>query len=147
MNILLIRAISSEFLRRKLRGVVLVVGVSLIAGFLLMVFMSRYSAWFWIPAILSMLVLFVVGIFYLVTKFAVRLLRPTISAQQTAAVSEFVDKVERVTDYAGTPKILISFYILRDLIRPSEQTFIQKVAHDGTSLRSDLVQLAKEFSV
>jgi len=123
----------------------MVVGISLIAALVFSIWLTAYNAWIWVFSAVIIVWLVVLVVFAFVTTFAIGLLRPKMNANQEAAVSAFVDKVERVTDYAGTPKIIVLFKVLRDLIWPREESFILKATKDSTSLHKDFIQLSKDF--
>jgi len=141
----LVRAIGSEFLRRKFKSVLITLAV--ICGVLLLIefWLTTLSAWWWLLVIPTLLLLFAGVIICFVVARILSLVRPTISKGQTKAVSLFVDKLERVSETLGMPVFMVFFQIMRDVIRPRDQTFIQGVTKDGTTLHTDYITLHKEF--
>lgn len=145
-NIQLIRAISAEFVRRKLQSITILVAIVvalLLAG---VIYLTTVSVWWWIVAVpifaLSMVVIIVLTVAHVLS----RLFKPQVSKGQTKAVSNFVDKLERVAEHIQTPMPFIIFNIARDMVWPRTPTFIQQVVGDSTTLHKDIAQLERDFN-
>lgn len=142
----LIRAIGSEFLRRKYRAVLVVFVIAALIALGLVAWLVSISAWWWllaVPVIIGVLIGIVIAA---VMKVLIRIAIPTMTKVQKNGVKDFVDKLERVAENIQTPPFMILFRIVRDTIRPRDKTFIQSVAEDSSSLRSDFLALQKLFN-
>lgn len=139
------RAVGAEFVRRKLSGITLIIAV-LSALFLgLGIWLTAISNWWWILLIIIIAWIMLGVILLTVAWFAARLLRPQMTADQRHAVSDFVDKIERVSETIQITPFMIFFRILKDMLFPSDKTFIRQIADDSTTLHSSYLQLAKLF--
>lgn len=141
----LIRAVGSEFARRKLRPIIIIfsfVAVAVIAG---AVWLINISAWWWLLAVPAMVaVLLGLTVLYL-ARVVVKALRPRLTKTQAKAVSEFVGKMERTAEALQTPMFIIVFRVVWDVIRSPEKSYIATVAEDSTTLSKDLIGLQKLF--
>ncbi len=139
------RAVGAEFVRRKLTGVTVIIAI-LSAVFLgLGIWLTTISSWWWILLIVIITWIILGTILLTIAWFAARLLRPTMTADQRHAVSDFVDKIERVSETVQITPFMIFFRILKDMLRPTEKPFIRQIAADSTSLHSDYIALARLF--
>jgi len=142
----LIRAISAEFLKRKLSGLAIpgfVLSIVLLAGAL---WLTTVSAWWWLLAapIIIMVIIFMALFFIL--RFLLRAYRPPMDKTQTANVSQFVDKLERVSEQFQTPVFVIIFRVVRDLVRPRGKSYVRSITEDSTTLHADFLALAAKFT-
>lgn len=144
-QITLVRAVGSEFVTRKLQPIVLVFAALSVVLLVLITWLVTISAWWWLLAV-PIIIFIVLGlVVYLAIRVAVQKLRPQLTGQQTTAVKNFVDKLERVADNLGTPMPWLVFRVVRDVMRPREKTFIHEIANDSTTLRTDFIELQRNF--
>lgn len=141
-----VRAIGSEFARRTLRPLTLIGGLA--AGVLVGLggWLTTYSPWWWFleaPLILAALG-FVILV--MVAWTVIRLARPDQSADQSLAVSDYVDKLQRVAENLQTPQLVILYYVVRDVVRPRADSFIETVSHDSKTLAPDFASLVRRFN-
>lgn len=142
----LIRAISAEFLRRKLNGTVMLFCAVLAVLLVLGIWLTTISAWWWLlVALLVIGGLIGLGIL-LLARIIIRLVKPAQTDKQAQAVRAFVDKLERVQETVQTPMPLIVFQVARDVVRPRTPTYLQKITRDGTTLHTDFLDLQKKFN-
>lgn len=140
------RAVGSEFVRRKLSGVTTLI-VILSAVFLgLGIWLTTISPWWWILLVVIIAWILLGIILLVIAWFAVRILRPQMNTDQRRGVSDFVDKIERVSETVQITPFMIFFRILKDMLFPPEKPFIRQIADDSTSLHGDYAALAKLFS-
>lgn len=139
------RAVGAEFVRRKLSGITIIIAVVSALFLGIGIWLTTISSWWWI--LLAVIIAWILlGMLLLaVAWFAARLLRPTMTADQRHAVSDFVDKIERVSESLQTAPFMIFLRILKDMLFPSDKTFIRQIADDSTTLHSSYLQLAKLF--
>lgn len=139
------RAVGSEFVRRKLSGITLLIAV-LFALFLgLGIWLTTISSWWWILVVV-IIAWMILGIILLTIAWvAVKILRPQMSASQKRAVADFVDKIERVSESVQITPFMIFFRILKDMLFPSDEPFVRQIASDSTTLHSDYMALSKLF--
>lgn len=145
-NIQLIRAISAEFISRKLRSITILVGIVLALILSASIYLTTVSVWWWILAVPIFALCILAIIALALAHILARLFKPQISVAQNTAVSNFVDKLERVAEHVQTPMPLIIFNVARDMIWPRTPTFIQQVVGDSTTLHKDIAKLERDFN-
>jgi hypothetical protein len=145
-RIRLTRAIGNEFLVRKLKSIVLLYAAISIVVVGIAIWLTTVSIWWWFLAapVLGAALLGVIVL--VVASWLLRLVAPQLTVKQNEAVIGFVDKLERVAENLQTPMFIIVFRVVRDVVRPREQTFIQTVAQDSTTLHTDFAKLQKLFT-
>jgi hypothetical protein len=144
--ITLVRAIGSEFVRRKLRTIIIIFAAAAVVLLGGAIWLTTVDAWWWLLAAPIFAVVLLGALACLAATLIVRIVRPALDQEQRIAVSEFVDKLERVAENVQTPMPLIVFRVVRDLIRPRKPTFIESVASDSTTLHSDLIKLRRSVN-
>lgn len=146
MHIKTTRAVGSEFVKRKLSGVTTIIAILSAVFVGLGIWLTTMSAWWWILLVIIIAWVLLGIILLLIAWFAVKLLRPQMTADQRHAVSDFVDKIERVSETIQITPFMIFFRILKDMLFPPKESFIRQIADDSTSLHSDYAALTKLFS-
>lgn len=141
-----IRAIGGEFLRRKWKGILTLftlVGVAIAIG---CIWLITISAWWWLLAfpVFSAIIIGILAL--LIARVIIGIITPQLTRPQHTAVTDFVDKLERVAERAQTPPFWIAFKVIRDVIRPRDTTFIQEMTQDSTTLHTDYKELLKQFA-
>lgn len=144
-TITVIRCIGTEFARRLLYPIVIIASILLtllVVGIILLGTLSTWWLLLLIPAVmLFCIVAAVLTIFWL----TIRLVRPAQTKTQHRAVKTFVDKLQRLSDTAQTPKIILLFRIVRDVAAPRKDGFIGSLADDTASLKRDFRELQQLF--
>lgn len=140
------RAVGSEFIGRKLSGITTLVAILSMAFLGFGIWLTTISGWWWILLIVIIAWIMLGVMLLTIAWFATRILRPGMTADQRHAVSDFVDKIERVSETVQITPFMIFFKILKDMLFPPEKPFIRQIADDSTSLHSDYIALAKLFS-
>lgn len=144
-NIQLIRAIGSEFVLRKYRSFVVVLFIFIAVLLSGAIYLTTLSAWWWllaVPVIGGGILLVIIAV---LAGLVVKLLRPNITKMQRSSVADFVDKLERVADGLQTPPFIVLFRVVKDVVRPGKTPFLQSMAQDSTSLKSDYITLQRSF--
>jgi hypothetical protein len=141
----LIRAIGVEFVSRKLKSLLLVVGVGLTIVLLLAIWLTTVNIWWWLLLVPVIVVVCAAVTIYVALRLIITVLSPILTKPQRTAVSDFVDKLERVTDNLQTPMFIIIFRVLRDVVLKRRQTYMLDVVNDSTTLHSDFIRLQRNF--
>lgn len=144
-NASLIRAIGSEFIRRKYRSFVLLATLAGVVVGGLMIWLVSINAWWWLLAAPVFMLLFMGAVIAFVIRILLKIATPKLTKEQSGGVQSFVDKLERVADTVQTPPFVILFRIVRDVMWPREGTFIQSFAQDSTTLEKDFAELQRQF--
>jgi hypothetical protein len=130
---------------RKLAGIRLIFVLVSVITLLFMVWLVSLSAW-WLLLAVPVSVLCAIGVLLLlIGKWLTNLVKPDMTDLQSDGVTIFVDKLERVAESVQTPVFMIAFYVLRDVIRTPEHSYVERLARDSGSLHSDLLKLRKLF--
>lgn len=143
----LVRAISSEFVARKLRVIASVIALSLLAAVSMSLWLTTVNVWWWLLAAPVIMCTLLIAGALCVALAMVKMLRPTMTHDQKSGTIHFVDKLERVAEHVQTPTFILIFRVLRDMIRPRGRTFIESAAEDSTTLHTDLAKLERLFQV
>ena len=140
-----VRAIAREFLFRIYKPIVITVAIvsAIVLGF--SIWLTSFSAW-WvilvaIVALLVILAAIVLVIGWLVLKF----IAPLQSKDQKRQVSSFVDKIQRLAEVTATPKFVLLFRLVKDIIEPSKEGFVASIGNDAISLKRDFNALRDTF--
>ena len=140
-----IRAIGAEF---AIRLFIPIVVISTILAALLVigvVSLSTLSEW-WLLLLIPVIILISVTIGVLaISWLVVRTVRPVQTRPQLLGVKTFVDKLQRVSEAAQTPKVVLLFRIIRDIASPSKSGFIGTLTEDTSSLTRDFRDLKNLF--
>lgn len=145
-SLLTLRSIGAEFANRLFYPVVLVASGIAIASTALIVWLTTTSQWWWLLGIPFVMAVSVgVGVFVIV-KLVIKSVTPIQSPTQKKATKQFVDKLQRVSDAAQTPKFILLFRVVRDIAAPSKNGFINEISSDTVSLQRDLKALNRLFS-
>lgn len=144
-SILAIRSIGGEFANRVFYPVVIVAAI--IAGLLLalVVWLTTIDGLWILLAIPVIIAISIAGGLLAVIKLLIRSVTPAQDSAQKKATKSFVDSLQRVSDVAQTPKIVLLFRIARDVAAPRESGFIGTLATDTTSLHGDFRALSALF--
>ena len=139
------RAVSSEFASRILKplqlgGVIGCIVLLSVGGYLISI-----SAWWWLLQISIIIFSLLIAFAIVISRFVLRALTPTLTKVQKKGTRQFVDKMQRVSDSIGTPKLIILFRIVRDSLQKRENGFIQTISNDTSSLSGDFVKLRRLF--
>lgn len=145
-SLLTIRSVGAEFANRLFYPVVLAGSGIAILSIALIVWLTSLSQWWWLLGIPFIMAVSVgIGVFAIV-KLVIKSVTPAQSTTQKKATKDFVDKLQRVSDAAQTPKFIILFRVVRDIAAPTENGFVGELAKDTTSLQRDFKELNRLFA-
>jgi len=144
-SFVVIRAIGTEFARRLYVQVLIITSIIDVLLVGLMVWLLTISAW-WLLLALPVYILVIVSIVLLVIAMVIiRTVAPPQTAQQRQQVKRFVDKLQNLSEIVQTPKFIILFRIVRDIVAPRRDSFIQSTSNDTLALKSDFQALQRSF--
>ena len=145
-TILVIRAVGTEFARRLfLPAALIALGISIVLV-AMMIWLLTISAW-WLLLAVPVFLLVIVGIILLaVTSVIIRTVAPQQTTHQRSEVKLFVDKLQTLSDVIQTPKFILLFRIVKDIVLPSKNGFIQSTSGDTLSLKKDFQALQRSFN-
>lgn len=144
-SLLTIRAIGAEFANRVWLPTLLI-ALALAAVLVgLWIWLTTYSAWWWLLGFPIVIILSVALGVLVITKLVIRYVRPSQDTTQKHAVKQFVDKLQRVSDVVQTPKFVLLFQIVRDIASPKADGFIGTISSDSSTLKKDFKELQKLF--
>jgi len=142
---LAIRSIGVEFANRIFYPIV--IAATILAAILvgLALWLTTFSEWWWLlffPIVIALCVAFGV---LTVVKLTIRSVTPDQTKAQKQASKQFVDKLQRLAEVTGTPKIVLLFRIVRDIAAPREDGFITSLATDTLSVKRDFTAIQQSF--
>jgi hypothetical protein len=100
--------------------------------------------WLILFAVFIIAVSVVLGVL-MVVRLVIKSVTPVQSREQRRQTKAFVDKLQRLSDAAQTPKFILLFRIVRDIAAPRANGFIGTISNDTVSLKRDFVTLSKTF--
>ena len=132
---LAVRAVSAEFARRIYVPVVYGVGISLFVLIALAIWFVTMSGWWWFllaPLIFAALIFITAAI---LVQFALAFLRPQQTSEQKSTVRRFVDSLQKTSEAISTPKFVILFRLVKDLLIPGKSSYIDELSGTASSLQ------------
>jgi hypothetical protein len=144
-SILAIRSIGAEFANRIYFVVAIIISIASVGLLGLSIWLTTLSDWWWLLVIILIIVISVVVGILVIVKLIIRSVRPTQSHLQKKQTKAFVDKLQRLSEVAQTPKFILLFQIVRDIAAPRENGFIASISNDTNSLKHEFVALVQTF--
>jgi MFS family permease len=144
--VLVLRAIGVEFAKRIYVPVTIIaaiVAVIMVAGVILL---TTLSGWWWILAILVFIGVIIMGIILTVVAVILKLANPRQTSIQKKGVKSFVDKLQNLSEITQTPKFILLFYVVRDIVSRREDGFVKTTIRHTLSLRQDFEALRNLFA-
>lgn len=145
-SLLAIRAIAAELANRIFKPVAIITALSSFIVISLMVWAISVSAWWWLLAAPLFMGMIVVAVLLVLTGVVIRLVSPRPTRSQKKRVSDFVDKVQRLSEVTQTPKLFILFRAIKDIVAPSKTGYVQGMISDTKSLGNDFKEVLSTFS-
>lgn len=143
--ILAVRAIGSEFASRLYRPVIWTGIITFIVLISIMIWLVNINGWWWLaftPVILAALLF---AFLSATVGFVLSLLKPRQTAEQRLKVTAFVDALQMSAEVASTPRFFILFRLVKDVVRPSEHSYVKELSTNATTLRTGLQEIIKSF--
>ncbi len=142
---LAVRAVSAEFARRIYVPVVYGVGISLFVLIALAIWLVTMSGWWWFllaPLIFVALIFITAAI---LVQFALAFLRPQQTSEQKSTVRRFVDSLQKTSEAISTPKFVILFRLVKDLLIPGKGSYIDELSGTASSLQRGFKEVINLF--
>lgn len=140
------RSVAAEFANRLFLPVLLIGGIGSVVFLAGSIYLVTLSAWWVILLVLvSIIVVFLAGVLT-ISWFFIRMVSPDQNKTQKKMTKEFVDKLQRVAEVAATPKFVLFFQVMRDVVNPRQDGFIITASSDASSLKSDFSNLRDSFT-
>ena len=142
----ILRAISSEFIKRKLKTVLLLCGVMAVIVLIGVLYLTTVNIWWWALAVPVMVLIFVGVVAALLIAAIIRALRPHMTPLQTSSIAKFVDTFEQVAEGVQTPVPFIVLLVIKDLLLKRDKLFVDTLIQNSKTLRNDYLQLVQNFT-
>jgi len=144
-SVAVIRAIGTEFAKRMYVPAAVIIAIIDVVLLGLMVWLLTVSAW-WLLLAIPVFVLVIVSIVLLViAQLIIQTITPVQTKSQKKDVKLFVDKLQNLSEIVQTPKPILLFRIVRDVVSPKQGGFIQSTSSDTLSLKKDFQALQRSF--
>jgi hypothetical protein len=148
-TILAVRAVTAVY-ARQLLWPLLWIGLGVYAVVLAIVIWIAYavSPWWMLLAILPTILIIVGLLIWIIIWGLTKSLEPDMNKEKRVATKKFVGHIGRVAEHVGTPKFVIFYRVLKDIVaRPEKgETFIGEIAQTPGEMRRDFETLRKLFS-
>lgn len=147
-TILAIRAITATYAQIILRPL-LIAGIAVYAVVLAIIGWVAYAAspWWWLLAIVPTIIFLAAVVLWMVVFLLSKRLAPQMNKAQRSATKKFVGHLGKVAEHVGTPRFVLIFRVIKDVIMPpkSGQTFIGELAQTPGELRRDFDAVRRLF--
>ena len=141
-----IRSIASEFARSLYTPIVIIVGVVAVVLLALSIWLVTLSQWWLILLILICGLILFASVVFTIALIIIKKVAPTQTRAQRKQTKEFVEKLLRVAEVTATPKFILFFQVMKDVVKPSQNGFIGSITSDTTTLKSDFIALKDSFN-
>src|SRR3990167_2150135 len=130
-TVLAVRAITTTYAQTILKPL-LFIGIAIYVAILLLIGWIAYmsSPWWWFLALLPTAVFVVALLLWLIAFFFAKRLAPQMSREQRKIARKFVSHTGKAAEHLGTPRFVLVFRVLRDLVFPpvNNQSFLGEVS-------------------
>lgn len=141
-----IRAIASQMVRQFLMPFIVGGGVLLAIIFIIVIVLSiNYSGW-WLIILLPLVplsiifMLIIAGLWFINIKIV-----PSMSKAQRKAVKTFTERIGAYSDIIGTPRFIIAFRVIRDVIRKHPRKYLGELVDSSSELNRDFDAVRRSF--
>jgi len=145
--LLAIRSIAAEFARRLYFPVVIIFSIIAAALLGLSIWLITISPWWTILLVLVFIAILVVSALLLIGYVIIKRVAPTQSKPQKQQTKELVEKLLRLAEVTGTPKFILLFFVIKDVVKPSENGYIASISSDTVALKGDFISLKDSFKL
>jgi membrane protein implicated in regulation of membrane protease activity len=143
--LLAIRSIAAEFAGRLYFPVVIIFLIIAVILLALSIWLITINPWWTILLVLLFVAIFVITALLIVGYVIIKRVAPTQSKPQKQQTKELVDKLLRVAEVTGTPKFILLFNVIKDVVAPSEKGYIASISSDTVTLKRDFITLKDSF--
>lgn len=140
------RSIAAEFATRLYVPVFIITLAAAAVLLAVSIYLVTLSAWWVILLVIVGLGVLLAAAALVVCWFFIRLVAPARTKQQKKLTKSFVDKFQRVSEVIATPKLVLFFQMMRDVITPRQDGFVISATSDASSLKNDFIKLRNTFN-
>lgn len=145
-QLLVLRAIASEFALSIIKPVALVIAIILLIVVALAWFLAvQVSVWWWLLALPFGVIGSIIGAILLLAWLLILTIRPNLTKQQRHEVQRFIEKVSGLNEAVRTPYPLLAARIGLDLIIHRDGRYVRELISDSKSLKSEYQSIQKYF--
>lgn len=147
-TVLAVRAITTTYAQTILKPL-LFIGIGIYVTVLLLIawIASVASAWWWLLAVIPTVIFFVALLLWTLAFLLSKRLAPRMDREQRKTARKFVGHIGTAAEHLGTPRFILVFRVLRDLMFPpvNNQSFLGEVSSLPGELRRDFEALRRSF--
>ena len=140
-----VRAIAARFALQVYIPVTAIISVVVVGLVVLSAWLTTYSAWWWLLFVLVVLLGLIIGTILIIIWAIITVVTPNQNSKLRRQVKAFVEKISQLSDVAQTPKFILLFRLVRDTMRPRENSYIASVSTATKTLRADFTELVEAF--
>jgi hypothetical protein len=140
-----VRSIGVTFASRLYKPVVIV--YCIVAAILLglSIWLATIDPLWLILLVFVVFILFIVGGLLVAGLFIIKRVAPVQTKAQKLQSKQLADKLMRLAEVTGTPKIVLLFNVVKDVVAPSDKGYIISLSNDTTSIKRDFIALRNSF--
>jgi len=103
------------------------------------------NGWWWILAtlIIAAMSIALLGLFF--AHAIIKWVAPHLNRDQKKQTRAVVDKLQKLSEVMQTPRPLLLFFLVRDVIFPKEDGFIITLSQESSSVKHDFLNLVQSF--
>jgi ABC-type multidrug transport system fused ATPase/permease subunit len=147
-TVLAVRAITTTYAQTILKPL-LFIGIGIYVAVLLLIGWIAYAAspWWWLLAVVPTVIFFVALLLWTLAFLLSKRLAPRMDREQKKTARRFVGRTGKAAEHLGTPRFVLVFRVIRDLLFPpvNGQTFLGEVSGLPGELRRDFDDLRRSF--
>lgn len=144
--VLSLRAVGANLAMRLYIPATIIAGIIMILIVGAGLWLTSISSW-WLLLLIPIVVIFsIITAIAVVVLMLIRYVRPQQTPKQKKAVANFVDKLQGISDIAGTSKLVLLFRVIRSIAAPRKNTYLADLAKNKY-LANDFRELQKLFTV
>jgi len=140
-----IRSIAAEFALRLYFPVAIIFVSLAVVVLALCIWLVTINAWWAILLVVLLFIVVLVSALLVVGLVVIKRVAPSQSKSQKKQTKSLVDKLLRVAEVTGTPKFILLFNVIKDVVRPSERGYIASISSDTVTLKHDFIALKDSF--
>ena len=144
-TLLVLRAIGVEFAWRIYTPILIVCAAIAIVTIGISVWLTTVSPWWWILAAAVFIGVIIAGIILTIVGVVLNIANPSQTVTQKKAVKKFVDTLQNLSEITQTPKVVLLFRVVKDIVSKSENGFVKETISHTLALRREFDQLRNSF--
>jgi len=141
-----VRAIGAEFAHRIYFPIVIVIGILTIILLGVSIWLVTVNAWWWILLGLLIFTTLIAATLSIIVRLIILFIAPRQTRVQKQLVKAYVDKLQNLSETVQTPKVILLARIIKDILLPKKDGFIETVSAHTTTLKSDFQAIRASFT-